>query len=127
MGEAMIDGKIMSGGMIQGSGNAITRSTTTGLGIFNANCASYHGDGGNSVVPSLPIRGLGMLVGHKIFEDFIRYLRMPDGSTAAILAFMDAQISDLQLKSLFRSIVTKFGSGRSKDRLGRQIASPQSP
>ena len=66
-------------------------SETGGAKIFNVNCSRCHPDGGNVVVPILPLRGSSKLADFKTFLSFIRDPKMPDGSEGVMPVFSQTQ------------------------------------
>jgi mono/diheme cytochrome c family protein len=106
----------MGGGMMnEGRGGESRESpkVTSGAGIYNANCASCHPNGGNVVTPNLPVKGSRTLADFKTFLNFIRDPKMPNGSTGAMPAMTQAKISDRQAEALYQFITAKDGSGES--------------
>ncbi len=79
--------------------------------IFNANCSRCHPNGGNVILPNLPLRGSSKLADFKTFLSFIRDPKMPDGSEGVMPAFSDKQISDQQAKTLYKYIYSAGSSG----------------
>ncbi len=116
--QAQMGGGMMGGGgmMNQGQGGKSQESLTAtpGAGIFSANCASCHANGGNVVTPNLPLKGSHMLADFKTFLNFIRHPKMPDGSTGAMPAITKSKISDQQAETLYQFITAKDGSGKSR-------------
>jgi mono/diheme cytochrome c family protein len=86
-----------------------TPADTAGAGIFRADCASCHPNGGNTIVPNLPLRGSRMLSSYDIFLDFIRHPRMPDGSQGSMPSFPPAKISNHQAKELYQYVTSAEG------------------
>ena len=84
---------------------------TAGARIFNANCSRCHPNGGNTIVPNLPLAGSDKLASLKTFLGWIRNPLMPDGSEGAMPAFSRKQISDQQAKILYRYIISMQSSG----------------
>jgi mono/diheme cytochrome c family protein len=115
--QAQMGGGMMGGGgmMNQGQGGESQKSltATSGAGIFSANCASCHPNGGNIVTPNLPLKGSRMLADFKTFLNFIRHPKMPNGSNGAMPAIAQSKISDRQAETLYQFITAKDGSGKS--------------
>lgn len=84
---------------------------TAGARIFNANCSRCHPNGGNIIVPDLPLKGSSKLASFKSFLGWIRNPLMPDGSEGAMPAFSRKQISDQQARILYRYIISMQSSG----------------
>jgi len=80
-----------------------------GKQIFESNCSGCHPDGGNVVYPDMPIEGSGRLSDFQTFHRFIRDPRMPDGSTGPMPLFSEKQLSDEQVKELYRYIISEGG------------------
>jgi len=85
---------------------------TAGSRIFNANCSRCHPNGGNIIVPNLPLAGSNKLHSFKTFLRWIRNPLMPDGSEGAMPAFTKKQISDQQAKTLYHYIISMQSPGR---------------
>lgn len=115
--QAQMSGGMMGGGgmMNQGQGGESQKSltATSGAGIFSANCASCHPNGGNIVTPNLALKGSRMLADFKTFLNFIRHPKMPNGSNGAMPAIAQSKISDRQAETLYQFITAKDGSGKS--------------
>ena len=77
---------------------------TAGAKIFNANCSRCHPNGGNFIIPNMPLAGSSKLASFKSFLGWIRNPLMPDGSEGAMPAFSRKQITDQQAKTLYRYI-----------------------
>jgi cytochrome c553 len=92
----------------QGTGTA---DQTAGARIFNVNCGRCHPNGGNVIVPDLPLAGSSKLHSFKTFLGWIRNPLMPDGSEGAMPAFARKQISDQQAKTLYRYLILMQSSG----------------
>lgn len=92
----------------QGKGTA---DQTAGARIFNANCSRCHPNGGNIIVPDLPLAGSSKLHSLKTFLGWIRNPLMPDGSEGAMPAFSRKQISDQQARTLYHYIISMQTSG----------------
>ncbi len=106
----------MGGGMMnehEGGDPRGSVTATSGAGIFSANCASCHLNGGNVVTPNLPVNGSRTLADFKTFLNFIRDPKMPDGSRGAMPASTQSKISDRQAETLYQFITAKYGSDKS--------------
>ncbi len=84
---------------------------SAGAMIFNANCSRCHPNGGNIIVPDLPLRGSSKLASFKSFLGWIRNPLMPDGSEGAMPVFSRKQISDQQARMLYRYVIAMQSSG----------------
>ncbi len=80
-----------------------------GKQIFETNCSRCHPEGGNIFYPDMPIKGSGRLSDFQTFHRFIRDPRMPDGSTGPMPSFSEKQLSDEQVKELYRYIISEGG------------------
>ena len=104
---AFAQGQRMTGSGEKSSGQA--SQEISGAKIFNDNCRVCHQNGGNLVVPSIPLRGSLKLASFDIFLSFIREPRMPDGLKGPMPAFSKEQISDEQAKELYQYVTSKQG------------------
>jgi mono/diheme cytochrome c family protein len=82
---------------------------TAGEKIFNLNCNRCHPNGGNVILPDLPLRGSSKLADFKTFLSYIRDPKMPDGSEGVMPVFPKKQISDQEAQTLYQYI-TSFGT-----------------
>jgi mono/diheme cytochrome c family protein len=80
-----------------------------GAKIFADRCASCHPDGGNVVIPDLPLQGSRVLGNFRTFLAFIRHPKMPDGSQGAMPSFSKSLVTDRQARQLYHYIT--FGKG----------------
>ena len=80
-----------------------------GKQIFDSNCSRCHPDVRIIVYPDMPIKGSGRLSDFQTFYRFIRDPRMPDGSTGPMLSFSEKQLSDEQVRELYRYIISERG------------------
>jgi hypothetical protein len=102
---AQMGGGLMGGGMgggMMGPGQRGQGSTLPGAEIFNANCSSCHPNGGNTIVPNLPLNGAPQLADYDRFLAYIRHPDMPNGSPGPMPAFPPERISDEQAKNLYQ-------------------------
>jgi hypothetical protein len=100
------------GMMGSGQDKKVEKSAETlGTKIFNANCNRCHPNGGNVILPNLPIRGSSKLSDFKTFLSFIRDPKTPDGAEGVMPAFSDKQISDKRARALYQYIVSAGSSG----------------
>jgi hypothetical protein len=89
-----------------------SRQTTqriNGEKVYNTLCRRCHLDGGNIIIPGMPLRGSPKLVKFETFLRHIRDPRMPDGSRGPMPAFSDTDISDKQAKDLYQYIISRQG------------------
>jgi len=89
----------------------ISGDHTQGAEIFNLNCSRCHPNGGNIIVPDLPLSGSGKLSDFKTFLTFIRNPKMPDGSEGVMPAFSQRHISDKEAKTLYQYITSAQSTG----------------
>jgi hypothetical protein len=104
---AQMGGGMMDGGQGQMMGTEKSKETggkQTGEKIFNEDCASCHPNGGNVIVPDLPLRGSRVLANFKTFAAFIRNPKMPDGSQGSMPPFDKSKISSGQARRLYHYI-----------------------
>jgi hypothetical protein len=82
------------------------KSRVEGIGekIFNEECSSCHPEGGNVIVPALPLRGSRILANFRAFLAFIRHPEMPDGSQGSMPSFPKSKISDWRARELYHYI-----------------------
>jgi mono/diheme cytochrome c family protein len=99
----------------QGKGTA---DQTAGARIFNANCSRCHPNGGNVIVPNLPLAGSSKLHSFKTFLGWIRNPLMPDGSEGAMPAFSRKRISDQQARTLYHYIISMQTAGPQSEGYG---------
>jgi mono/diheme cytochrome c family protein len=82
---------------------------SSGAELFSANCAACHPGGGNTLTPSLPLRGSAQLRDYETFRVFVRYPTMPDGSRGAMPAFPSSRLSNGQMLKLYRYLISRWG------------------
>ena len=112
---AQMAGGMMGGGMMgpgQGRGYSGQPLQTRGQGaeIYSVECIRCHGQGGNLIYPSLPLRGAPQMADFNTFLGFIRHPKMPDGSQGPMPAFPPERISDDQARDLYQYLVAVLGS-----------------
>jgi hypothetical protein len=100
MGGGMM-GRGMGGGMM-GPGQRSPGSTLPGAEVFNANCSSCHPNGGNTIMPNLPLNGAPQLADFDSFLSYIRHPILPNGSQGPMPAFPPERISDEQARNLYQ-------------------------
>jgi hypothetical protein len=104
----------MGGGMMGGQGRQgyqgpqqqyqqQYQQRTGGAGVFATNCASRHPNGGNVVNPNMPLRGAPQLSSYSSFRAIVRQGRGP------MPAFPASNISDAQLRELYRYVRSTYG------------------
>ena len=84
---------------------------TAGARIFNANCIRCHPNGGNVIIPNMPLAGSSKLHSFKTFLGWIRNPVMPDGSEGAMPSFSKKQISDQEARTLYHYIISMQTAG----------------
>ncbi len=80
------------------------QAQSIGAKLFGDNCSGCHPNGGNIIVPNLPLKGSRVLATYKDFTAFIRSPKMPDGSQGAMPAFPESKITDQQAKELYHFV-----------------------
>ncbi|MDA8432370.1 MAG: c-type cytochrome [Nitrospiraceae bacterium] len=80
-----------------------------GAKIFADSCSGCHPDGGNVIVPTLPLKGSRVLANFRAFIAFLRHPKMPDGSQGAMPSFSKSQISDHDARKLYHYIASGKG------------------
>jgi mono/diheme cytochrome c family protein len=103
MGGGMMEGGGMMGGQGYQGYQQQYRGRTGGAGLFAANCASCHPNGGNRIIPNMPLRGAPQLGSYSSFRAIVRRGR------GAMPAFPSSAISDSQLQELYRYVRSAFG------------------
>jgi cytochrome c553 len=98
---AQMGGGMMGGGMM-GPGQSSQGSSLPEAQIFNANCGSCHPNGGNTIMPNLPLKGAPQLADYNTFLSYIRHPTMPNGSPGPMPAFPPERISDEQARNLYQ-------------------------
>jgi mono/diheme cytochrome c family protein len=99
----------------QGKGTA---DQTAGAKLFNLNCSRCHPNGGNIIVPNMPLAGSSKMHSFKTFLGWIRNPLMPDGSEGAMPAFSRKQISDQQARTLYHYIISMQTAGPQSEGYG---------
>jgi mono/diheme cytochrome c family protein len=84
---------------------------TAGEKTFNLQCSRCHPNGGNVILPDLPLRGSSKLADFNTFLSFIRDPKMPDGSEGVMPVFSKKQLSDQEAKTLYNYITLAGASG----------------
>jgi mono/diheme cytochrome c family protein len=107
----------MGGGMMRGGACGVgavspaqAKALKTGPALFNAHCVGCHAGGGNSVMPSMPLKGSGHLKSFTAFRSFVRNPRLPSGARGAMPAFSAGQISNQQMRTLYQFLKSRWGS-----------------
>ncbi len=81
----------------------------SGQKIFNEVCIECHPNGGNIVIPNLPIKGSHKLENYETFLSFIRNPKMPDGFTGSMPSFPESRISNDEAKKLYKYLASEYG------------------
>ncbi len=84
-----------------------------GMQIFDHKCSGCHPQGGNAIMPNLPLTGASELAQFDTFLSFIRDPRMPDGAKGPMPPFPEKEISQPQAEQLYQYIVNALAK-RSK-------------
>jgi uncharacterized membrane protein len=80
-----------------------------GRKIFDSNCSGCHPQGGNAVMPHLPIHGSNKLDSFNKFQSYIRDPRLDNGKKGPMPAWPPSKISDKQAKDLYDYVTKAFG------------------
>jgi mono/diheme cytochrome c family protein len=96
-------------GPYQGGTGAAVGQGQSGADLFSAYCIGCHAGGGNSVIPDLPIRGSAQLGNFNTFKAYVRNPVLPNGARGPMPGFSPGQISDKQMRDLYRYLRTKWG------------------
>lgn len=88
----------------EGKAPSVENWLSSGRTIFEAHCSSCHVYGGNIIYPSLPLCTAPQLANYKVFSEFVRNPKLPNGSSGPMPAFTDHELSDQQLKELYEYI-----------------------
>jgi uncharacterized membrane protein len=76
--------------------------------IFKANCSACHPDGGNVVMPDMPVKSSAELSSYDTFIAFIRDPKLPDGSKGPMPPFPQSKISEADGKALYEYMAHAF-------------------
>jgi uncharacterized membrane protein len=76
-----------------------------GEALYAINCSSCHPNGGNIIMPSLPVINSSKLKNLDEFTNYCRNPRKPDGSPGAMPAVSQEKLSDQQLKKIYQYVV----------------------
>jgi mono/diheme cytochrome c family protein len=87
-----------------------TAGQSSGAALFSENCASCHPGGGNTIIPSLPLRGSSQLQDFVTFRAYIRSPSLPNGAPGPMPSFPSSRISDRQLRELYRYLISRGGN-----------------
>jgi hypothetical protein len=96
------------GMMGSGSGQG-SQGSISGADIFNNLCVACHPGGGNNVIPDLPLRGSAQLEDFDTFRAYVRYPTMPNGARGPMPRFSSGQISNQQIRELYRYLKSRWG------------------
>ena len=105
MGGGMMGGGMMGPGQGRGYNEQPSQMQGQGAEIYRMECYRCHGQGGNLVYPSLPLRGAPQLADFNTFLEYIRHPTMPDGSQGPMPAFSAEKISDDQARDLHQYLI----------------------
>lgn len=93
------------GNLVYGSKVSSVHEYKAGEKVFDANCRGCHRNGGNVLVPNLPLATAPELAKESEFLSFIRDPKMPDGSKGMMPPFPSTKISEQEAKDLYEYIV----------------------
>ena len=79
-----------------------------GEALYAINCSSCHPDGGNIMMPSLPVITSPTLKNLDEFTNYCRNPRKPDGSPGAMPAVSKEKLSDQQLTKIYHYIINSL-------------------
>jgi uncharacterized membrane protein len=79
-----------------------------GQQLFNRNCSGCHANGGNVIVPELPLKTSPKLKNYTDFAGFVRNPSLRNGEKGPMPDFTVDKLSDQQLQELYRYIVNKL-------------------
>ena len=69
--------------------------------LFKANCSACHPNGGNVVMPNMPLKSSAKLSSYETFIAFIRDPKLPGGAKGPMPPFAQTKISDAEGKELY--------------------------
>jgi mono/diheme cytochrome c family protein len=98
----LIEGKAQMGGDVMGSGQSGQTGALPGETLFSFNCSNCHPNGGNTIIPGLPLRGSPKLMDFDTFLSYIRHPKMPNGSPGPMPPFPSSRISNDQARELYQ-------------------------
>ena len=90
---------------------SLKHAGTAGEKLFNLHCSRCHPNGGNLILPALPLRGSSKLADFKTFLSFIRDPKMPDGSEGVMPVFSKKEITAQEAKTLYQYLTSSGTSG----------------
>lgn len=76
-----------------------------GREIFHQKCSGCHPQGGNAIMPNLPLIGSPELAKFDTFLSYLRDPKMPNGSRGVMPVFTEKEISHQQTEQLYQYIV----------------------
>jgi uncharacterized membrane protein len=84
---------------------AVQEKVKDGEALYAMNCGSCHPNGGNIIVPSLPVISSSKLKNLDEFTNYCRNPRKPDGSPGAMPAVSKEKLSDQQLTKIYQYVI----------------------
>jgi len=93
------------GQMVYGVKNiSASEQLQAGARLFKANCNACHPNGGNVIMPNLPLKSSLKLSDYDRFIEFIRHPKLPGGALGAMPPFPDSKLSDRDAKALYEYV-----------------------
>lgn len=76
--------------------------------LYASHCGGCHPNGGNIIVPDLPVLNSPQLINAETFSRFNRNPTRPDGSRGAMPAFPKEKILDDEMKQIYRYVTEEL-------------------
>jgi uncharacterized membrane protein len=98
---AMVVLGYFGGQMVYGIREASASKTySNGHRIYATNCSACHPNGGNVIMPALPLKGSSKLTDSGTFLAYVRDPKFSDGKAGSMPAFPASKISDSDVESV---------------------------
>jgi len=78
--------------------------------LYAKNCGACHPQGGNIIIPALPVKGSAKMKNLEIFSAYNRNPLKADGSKGAMPPFPKEKISDEEMKLIYEYALTLPGT-----------------